>query len=308
MRFRRVLLFLAVTWLCQSGNLGLAASRFSLSLSRNSDVPALFVSKVTSRKTAIFNAKFMEIGSFAAPGGVAAVDRDGYFYDTVNNQLLVFAPPYKSKPHVLTWGAGYNLYGVAIDPKSKGFAVVVATGGSLPTLSVDFFRSRNTYAPCAVVQVPTAGLLDGAAFDREGKLFSLDYGDSQGGGYMGMISIAGGCSANTYSYNAFRNFSYFVGEVAVDKNDDFALQSGRVLYVFSHPSYGRFGQPKQETQLGNVAFDSLSSDGLHFWGSTYPLGGSGMLSEYAYPQGGKPIITIAFKDPAYVAVFPPLAP
>jgi|GEM_PF-3369497 len=272
---------------------------------RGSDAPAVFASSLNSNRTEIFDGQFKDIASFPAPQSWFAVDRDGYFYDANNNQLLIFAPPYKSRPHVIQYGGGYQLEGLAIDLKSGVFAVVVVSPGSPYAYAVDFFRNRDANAACSVVPVSIGGI-NGAAFDREGVLNTIDFNGSE----MGMISIARGCAADTYAYSAFpSNFTYLNGEVYVDKDDNFALQAGRALNVFSHPLNGRFAQPLRTIAMGDVTLMRFSSDGAHFWGSDLiKFEENTTLDEYSYYQFGKPVVSIPFKDASSVAVFPPLAP
>ncbi len=245
--------------------------------------------------------------------GTIAFDKQGdIYYDSYqqySDRVLIYAPPYKATPKIVSfYGMGYS-EGIVVDHKTGVFAIMMDAYDPDPSLysALFFFRHGETQ-PCAVIKEPSSWYWDNTgSFDSHGTLFVADATNSGDQ----VVSASGQCkAARLVSYSptlpqvGLQQFNT-KDQMVIDEGSGF---NNAPIVTYPHPANGQLGTPVAITVLDEInnkhaLMTTLTSDGNHAWASTFE-----QMALYNFPQGGAPVKVLNIPQIGGGAVYPPPLP
>ena len=264
----------------------------------------IFVSDAGSNVVYIYNQHGKLLGQLTGLSEPQGITSDGkgnlYVADTADNDIKIYAPPYKHAPKVLNDPGQYPTDVSALDDGAflAVTNIISASGGPG---SVTLYKKGHTG--------PTISSSDFArmyfcAFDAKGNLY-VDGEDASGNFVIGEIPhlTTGGKKLKTLSYNATIGFP---GGIAVTTGGKIAIldQEADAIYTFNPPVKGSLGSPIATTPLDGAsgpATFAFTQSNKDLW--TIDAGAdSAAVDEFAYPAGGNPVKTVPVNEGELIGI------
>ncbi len=264
-----------------------------------------------------YDAQGDPLGNILGPNAnLETIDGDSNLWVSDSKyRISEYAPPYVVPRRSLTDADGVPVT-IAVDSHSgplEGFMAVI----NFPTVygfeSISFYRPNET-RPCKTLTVRERAGFINAEFDGAGKLYLSGYTPRSSRMVLGVV--ANDCNATAVEPITIARNVYYPAGLQIGPDGNFAvigLTYGNgvtaTLYTYHHPVGNNLGPPITSTVLGPAGTEPLNfalSRGAHtYWTSNFS---PNTITEYAYPNGSTPLVTIYEFDYSFILVAPPYVP